>query len=438
MKILGFEVKRDANSDESVTSYLDAISAVMENPRISIESGKKIIEMFINNQLTPEQLYGYVYSQGNPDVIPQDQIFENLDLWNAEVGPFSKQDILYLQSQSTTSKYKPQMNDIPSITDYICDRVIGQDEAVKSIVTAAWLHCTSIRKDLGIKVPAQLLIGQTGVGKTQILNLLSQVLNVPVINIFASTITAPGYRGGDSLTDQIFSQYSSLDISPQTRTPVIICIHEIDKAVRGHNDGYRVELLSSIMSLIEKCVIYKSSPISGAEEFDLNNALVMFDGCFDGIEKITARRLGLNQMGFANAQQEKNMTLRSKITKGDLLQYGMMTEFVGRIADPICLQGMTSALMYKIVSQSVDSPIACYVSAFKHAGINLRFSTGALKLIAQTAYENGTFGARSIETIVNELMQPYITLLSSSSKKNIQIDRRAISRFISKKESLKR
>jgi len=433
MKILGFEIQIASDVEEE--SYFDAISTVMENPRISIESGKEIIKMLIDNQISEQQLLKYV-AQNSSAILPQDEIFANLDRWQEEIGAFTEYDMLYLHSKSKTCEYKAKHIDIQYIATHIRQRVVGQDDAIMSIVTAAWLHCTSIRKNLGIKVPAQLLIGQTGVGKTQILNLLSEVLNIPVINIFASTITAPGYKGGDSLIDQIFSQYSNYDALNTPSEPIIICVHEIDKALLGNNDGYQVELLSSIMSIIEKNVIYKSNPIGESQSLDLKKVLVLFEGCFEGIDKIIARRLGLRQIGFSKVTPNSTIDLRSKTTKADLLEYGMMKEFVGRVSNPICLKNMTLDLMYDILTQSLDSPVTKYISAFKHYGINLKFSIGALKAIAKLAFENGTFGARAIETVVADLMQPYTLFLNSNSKKDILINKRDVSRLNYKKESL--
>lgn len=428
MKILGFEIQ--IYSDVEELAYFDAISTLMENPRISIESGKEIVKMLIDKQISEPQLYRYV-AQNSLDAIQQDEIFANLDRWQEAIGPFSEYDMLYLHSKSTTREYNPKPNDIQSMVDYIGQRVIGQDSAIKSIVTAAWLHCTSIRKNLGINVPAQLLIGPTGVGKTRILHLVSEILNVKVIDIFASTITAPGYKGGDSLIDQIFSQYSNYDTLDTQPEPILICIHEIDKAMRGNNDGYRVELLSSIMSIIEKSVVYKSNPIGECLSLDLKNVLVLFDGCFEGIEKIVARRLGFSRIGFNQTTPNDTRDFRTEITKADLLEYGLMREFGSRISNPICLNGMTSDLMYDILTQSLDSPIASYISAFKQYGINLKFSTKALKAIADLSFENGAYGARSLETIVSEIMQPYTLFLTSDSQKNILIDKRDVSRLIS-------
>lgn len=438
MKIFGFEVQ--VASEAESQSYYGALSSVMENPRISVEKGAEIIKMFIAHHISGQQLNNYVARNSSESYMQQD-VFTHLDRWQEAMGPFSEDDMRFLHSKSNTSDYRSMAGDIQSIVNYISRRVIGQDAAIKSIVTAAWLHSTSIRNSLGIRVPAQLLVGQTGVGKTQILNLLSEVINIPVINIYASTITAPGYKGGDSLIDQIFSQYSrfnELDSSPK---PVIVAIHEIDKVMRGNNDGYRVELLSSIMSIIEKNVIYKSNPLGGAEALDLKNVLVFFDGCFDEIEAIVARRLGLSRVGFNSASLQCKHDLRAHITKADLIDYGlgMITELVGRIANPICLNSMTANLLYDILTQSKDSPIAAYESAFLHYGINLRFTTGALKSIAKQAFENGIYGARALESVVSELMQPYILSLSSKSKDCILIDKGAVSRFIShKKEYLHR
>jgi len=434
MKIFGFEI--DIDSEGMDLSYRDAISTVMENPRVSIEFGIHIINQLINGDISEEQLYAYVFAQDSDRVVAEDVLFAHLDRWHEQVG-FSEDDILYLQSQPRTKEYQPKPNDIPSIVQYISSRVIGQDTAIKTIVTAVWMHVNSVRKNLGIQIPAQLLIGNTGVGKTQILNLLSEIVNVPIIDIYTTTIVAPGYKGGDSLTDQIFSQYLSFATDSSSNQPVIVCIHEIDKAI-GNNDGYRIELLSSIMAIIEKNIIHKSNPIGESQSLDLKKVLVLFDGCFEGIEKIVAGRLGLSRIGFNQVTPNSTKELRAKITKADLLEYGMMKEFVGRIANPICLNSMTQKLMYDILLHSKESPIISYISAFKNYGINLKFSSEALKTIAQIAFENEKFGARAIEAVVTEIMEPYTLLLTSKTKDNVLIGKRDVYRIMSKGKYLHR
>ena len=95
-------------------------------------------------------------------------------------------------------------------------------------------------------------------------------------------------------------------------------IHEIDKTARGVNDGYRVELMSSIMSIIERGSIVKANVVGGNNILNLENVLVLFDGCFDGIEKIAGRRVGMNAMGFNHSQSCIETDLRSMITKSRL------------------------------------------------------------------------------------------------------------------------
>ena len=429
MKIFGFNI--NIHSDIEEMDMRDTIVAVIANPRISIKTGKELIGMFITGRITEQQLHKYSSAQAGNDDVTDEMLFANLDKWQEEQGAFSSDDMLYLHSCKRTKGYRAKPTDIAGIVDYINSRVIGQKQAVNNIVSAVWLHVNSVRQGLGIKVPAQLLIGQTGVGKTQILNLLSEVLNVPVINIFASTITAPGYRGGDSLTDQIFSQYANISCNTSTQQlPIMVMIHEIDKTARGVNDGYRVELMSSIMSIIERGSIVKANVVGGNNILNLENVLVLFDGCFDGIEKIAGRRVGMNAMGFNHSQSCIETDLRSMITKADLVKYGMMTEFVGRIANPICLNSMSLKLMHDILTHSVNSPTASYIRAFKQYGIDLKFSSEATKAMAQIAFENQTFGARSLETIVSAVMGPYTHLLTSKTKQTVRIGKKDVYRVI--------
>ena len=429
MKIFGFNI--NVHSDHEEMDMRDAIAIVITNPRISVRAGKNLVAMFISRRITARQLYQYSSAQTSTDEVTDSMLFANLDKWQEENGTFTSDDMLYLHSYKKTKGYRAKPADIEGITEYINSRVIGQREAVNSIVSAVWLHVNSVREGLGIKVPAQLLIGQTGVGKTQILNLLSEILNVPVINIFASTITAPGYRGGDSLTDQIFSQYANISSDTSTQQmPIIVMIHEIDKTARGVNDSYRVELMSSIMSIIERSTIVKANAIGGNNTINLENVLVLFDGCFDGIDKIVGRRVGMNNIGFNRHPGGKMLDLRSMITKADLVKYGMMTEFVGRISNPICLNSMSLKLMHDILTHSADSPTAAYINAFKQYGIDLRFSPEATKAMAQLAFENQTFGARSLETIVSAVMGPYARLLSSKTKQTVRIGKKDVCRIM--------
>ena len=103
MEILGFEIQID--SDVMELSFLDAISEVMENHLISIESGIEIISMHINGQISEIELYRYVYAQNESGAILQDQLFANLDRWQEVVGPFFSNDMLYLNSKKQTKVY---------------------------------------------------------------------------------------------------------------------------------------------------------------------------------------------------------------------------------------------------------------------------------------------------------------------------------------------
>lgn len=429
MKIFGIETGRAGKSADVVRG---ALSIVMMNPRISIDSGMRIIQMYLDGRIDELQVHRYNLSRDTSDVVTDNDIFDHLDAWQDKVGPFSAEDFDYLHSLGGIPGYQAKPKTIRGIADYISCRVIGQDEAIDSIVSTAWLHVNSVRRGLGIKPPALLLVGQSGVGKNQILLHLADILNVPVINVFASTLTAPGYKGGDSIIDQVASQYGEFASKYDSleSEPVLVIVHEIDKAMRGNNDGYRVELLSSIMSLIEKTTIYKPNAIGKSQKIDLKNFLLVFDGCFDGIEKVVARRLGAGRVGFNQGGAASLTDLRKKITKADLLEYGVMPEFIGRLGEPVCLNNLSHDMLYDILTRSLDSPVAAYVKAFGQFGIKLRFSREALKAMADVAFENCKFGARALESVVSAVMQPFTLLLESKSKDNVTVGKRDVCRII--------
>lgn len=428
MKIFGFDIQDDLTNCES--DIRDAIYDVLINPRISVESGIAIVNMLLDKTISFEQFYSYMETQTNDEELEETAVFAHLDKWNKKVN-FSTSDIKYLRACDETNKYHVKPTDIEGIVKYISERVIGQNKAIQSLVTAVWKHCYSVRNKIDIEVPAQLLIGPTGVGKTKILNTLSELLSVSIVNIFASTTTAPGYKGGDSFSDQIFSQISQYSIDTDNQ-PIIVFVHELDKAVcSGHNDNYNKELMSSIMSCIESNTIYKASMIGEPQSLNLKNVLLLFDGCFDGIEKIVERRLGCGRVGFNQSRAHLSEDLRNLVTLSDLREYGLSREFVGRLSYPICLNPMNEELIYKILTVSVNSPLKAHVKAFAKEGMELKFSSIALKVLAKYLLNDAEFGARSINTVINQLMTPFIPLLSKPIKgKRVVIGKKEVCQFL--------
>ena len=424
MKIFGFDIQTD--SADRAKELRDVIHFVMENPRLSLDVVERLIKMLIDNKISVEQLYAYSFAQDGMNKETEVALHQRIDAWIERFGPFTYDDFAYLKSESSTANYEYKPKDISGIVSYICNRIIGQDKAIQTLVSSVWLHCESVRKGLKIKIPAQLLIGSTGVGKSQILNILAELLHCPVIRVNASSTVAPGYRGGDSITDQIFGQLSDLKLEyPNiSEVPIIIMVTEIDKVVRGKDDGYRVELMSSIMALIEKSKIVKPNPLNNTTQtLNLSNVLVLFDGCFDKIEDVVARRLNISKIGFGNGDTKYNKNeIRKMITASDIISYGMMPEFVGRIGSIICLNNMTHDVLRKILTDSADSPVKTYIDAFYKYGHNLKFTDGALSAIADIALDQ-KLGARVLESIICSLVQPYTHLLTCSKTQNITIDK---------------
>jgi ATP-dependent Clp protease ATP-binding subunit ClpX len=315
----------------------------------------------------------------------------------------------------------PNPSEIKKVLD---DYVIGQDEAKKTLSVAVYNHYKRINNlgfvdDVEIQKSNILLLGPTGCGKTLLAQTLAKVLNVPFAIADATTLTEAGYVGEDVENILLkLLQNANMDVEKAERG--IIYIDEIDKISRKSENPSITRDVSgegvqqALLKIIEGTVA--SVPPQGGrkhphQEFiqiDTSNILFICGGAFEGLDSIIKERTGKKSIGFgANVESKKDLN-RTEILKQmlpqDLLKFGMIPEFVGRLPIIATLESLTREALIDILTKPKNSLIKQYKKLVELDGVELEFEKEAIDVIVDQAIERNT-GARGLRSIIEALMR---------------------------------
>lgn len=318
------------------------------------------------------------------------------------------------------------MEDLPKpveIKKYLDQYVIGQHNAKKSLAVAVYNHYkrinTSVKEDeVELQKSNVLLLGPTGSGKTFLAQTLARMLNVPFAIADATTLTEAGYVGED-VENILLRLIQSADYDIERAEKGIIYIDEIDKISRKSENPSITRDVSgegvqqALLKILEGTVA--SVPPQGGrkhphQEFiQINTANILFicGGAFDGIEKIIQKRTRESNMGFGAKIQSKvekdvGKTLK-EIMPGDLLKFGLIPEFVGRLPIMVTLESLDEDALVKILTEPKNSLVKQYKKLLEMDNVKLEFKEEALKAIAKEAISRNT-GARGLRSIIEEAM----------------------------------